>query len=124
MARILVIDDNPAMGQWVEQVLKSAGHEVLLAVDGQEGVKQHRAAPAQLVITDLLMPVQDGLETIRQLRSAFPEVPIIAMSGCAPAATMLSIAQHQGNVGLLQKPFTDVELLAAVDKSLTVSQSA
>jgi len=118
MARILVIDDEPDMRAFLEEVLKSAGYEVILAADGRAGVERYRTSPADLVITDLYMPNQDGLETIRQLRSCFPEVAIIAMSGKAAAVTTLSIAQKLGAVGILHKPFLRDELMAAVVKAL------
>src|SRR5271167_263239 len=101
MARILVIDDDPDMRAMLEQTLKSAGHEVILAADGREGVLRHGTSPADLVITDIYMPKQDGLETIREFRRRFPKVSIIAMSGRALAATMLSIAQDLGAVAVL-----------------------
>jgi DNA-binding NtrC family response regulator len=118
MARILIIDDDPAMLAMLEQTLKHAGHEVILAADGKEGVMRHRASPAELVITDLYMPNQDGFETIRELRLRFPEVAIIAMSGAASTGTMLSIAQHLATVGVLRKPFASDELISAVAKAL------
>jgi DNA-binding NtrC family response regulator len=117
MARILVIDDDPDLLEWVALTLKSAGHEVLLVADGNDAVKQHQAYPAELVITDLQMPNQDGLETIRQLRKSDPGIPLIAMTGQAPS-NMLSLAQHQAAIGLLLKPFVAAELVAAVDKAL------
>jgi CheY-like chemotaxis protein len=120
MARILVIDDDPDMRALLEQTLKSAGHEVALAADGREGLEQYRAKPAGLVITDLYMPNQGGLETIMELRRRFPEVVIIAISGKPEAGTMLSIAQKLGAVEVLQKPFVADELLAAVGKALRI----
>jgi DNA-binding response OmpR family regulator len=118
MARILVIDDDPDTRAMLEQILKAAGHEVFLAADGREGVMRHRTSPADLVITDLFMPKQEGLETIREFRIGFPEVAIIAMSGWTNSGTMLPIAQKLGAVGILQKPFAADELLAAVAKAL------
>ncbi len=118
MARILVIDDDADARAMLEQILKAAGHEVILAADGKEGVKQHCTRPADLVITDLYMPNQDGVETIREFRSRFPAVAIIAMSGKDAAATMLSVAQKLGAVGILYKPFLTDELTAAVAKAL------
>ncbi len=117
MARILVIDDDPDTREMLEQTLKPAGHEVILAADGKEGVTRYRTSPADLVITDLYMPIQDGPETIRELRSCFPEVAIIAMSGRTDG-TMLSIAQHLPTVGIIRKPFLTDELIAAVTKAL------
>ena len=118
MARILVIDDEPDMRVLLEQTLKAAGHEVILAADGREGVERYCTRPADQVITDLYMPNQEGLETIAELRRRFPEVAIIAMSGKAAALTMLSIAQKFGAIGILHKPFLTEELIAAVGKAL------
>jgi DNA-binding response OmpR family regulator len=119
MARILVIDDDADTRAMLEQILKSDGYEVSLAGDGIEGVLRHCDNPADLVITDLIMPFQDGLETIRALRSYFPEVAIIAMSGMPESETMmLSISQEMPAVGILRKPFVVDELIAAVSKSL------
>ena|SRR6266478_8882457 len=118
MARILVIDDDPDMRAMLEQTLKLAGHDVALASDGKEGVEQYHAKPADLVVTDLYMPNQEGLETIMELRKRSPEVAIIAMSGRATAGPMLSVAQKMGAVEVLQKPFVADELLMAVKRAL------
>ena len=74
MARILVIDDDPDTRAMLEQTLKPAGYEVISAVDGWEGVLRHRTSPADLVITDMFMPNQSGLETIRSVGK--PEVSL------------------------------------------------
>src|ERR1035437_8798305 len=118
MARILVIDDDPDIRAFLEEILKPAGHEVILAADGREGMERYRTSPADLVITDLYMPNQEGLETIRELRTCFPEVAIIAMSGRTAALHMLSVAQKFGAVGVLRKPFSADELIAVVGKAL------
>ena len=118
VARILVIDDDADLRAILEQILTLAGHKVILAEDGKEGVKQCRASTVNLVITDLFMPNQEGLETIVELRKDLPQVAIIAMSGKIAAGTMLSIAQRLGAVMVLQKPFLPDQLLAAVEKAL------
>ena len=118
MARILVIDDDPDMRALLEHTLRSAGHEVALAADGREGLEQYRTKPAELVITDLYMPNQAGLETIVQLHKESPAVHIIAMCGKSTAMPMLSAAQRLGAVVVLQKPFVTDELLTAVGKAL------
>lgn len=118
MARILVIDDDPDTRAMLEETLKPAGHEVILAADGKEGVARFRTNPADVVITDLCMPNQDGPETIRELRSSFPEVAIIAISGSPDTRTLLSIAQNVADVGILPKPFVGQELMAAVARAL------
>ena len=118
MARILVIDDDSDTRAMLEQTLQPAGYEVISAADGSEGVMRHRTSPAELVIANLYLPKQDGLETIRELRTRFPEVAIIAMSGRPDTGAMLSIAQHVSGVGILRKPFAFEELTAAVSKAL------
>ena len=118
MARILVIDDDSDTRAMLEQTLKPAGYEVISAADGTEGVMRHRTSPAELVITNLYLPKQDGLKTIRELRTRFPEVAIIAMSGKPDSGNMLSIAQNLAAVEILRKPFVADELIAAVGKAL------
>lgn len=118
MARILIIDDDPNVVATLGLALQGAGHQVVSAADGREGVRKHRAGPADLIITDLFMPEQEGLETIRELRKDFPEVPIIAMSGADSANTMLTIASKMGAAKVLRKPFDIKELLNAIEEAL------
>jgi DNA-binding NtrC family response regulator len=118
VARILVIDDDADMRALLEETLTSAGHEVVLAADGRQGVEQFRTRPADLVITDLYMPNQEGLETIIQLRKQAPGIRIIAMCGKPTAMPMLSAAERLGAVAVLQKPFSPDQLLAEVEKVL------
>jgi len=124
MARILVIDDEADMRALLDEMLRAGGHEVVLASDGRDGVAKYRARPADLVITDLFMPNQEGLETIVELRRDFPRVVIIAMSGKTSASAMLSIAVRLGAVEVLIKPFQPAELLAAVARALGLESRA
>jgi DNA-binding response OmpR family regulator len=118
MARILIIDDDASLRTMLGEVLKAAGHEVALAADGKAGVALHRAVPVDLVITDLFMPDQEGLETIIELRKNYPGVAIIAMTGKTPAHAMLAVARQLGATGTLEKSFSADELLLAVDAAL------
>lgn len=118
MAFILVIDDDPDTREVIQGTLEAAGHEVVLATDGKQGVQMYRARRADLVITDLYMPGQEGLETIKQLRMEFPESRIVAMSGKPTGGTMLSVAQRLGAAAVLAKPFLPAELLSAVEQAL------
>src|ERR1043166_6402550 len=97
MPKILIVDDDSAVLMSLEQALKSAGHEVVPAVNGMEAMNKQLAAPADLVIIDLFMPEQEGLETITELRLKFPGIPIIAISGGhMTSGAMLSVAQRLG----------------------------
>jgi DNA-binding NtrC family response regulator len=118
MARILVIDDDAEMRAMLEQTLASVGHEVVLAANGKQGMRQYRAKPPSLVITDLFMPEKEGLETIIELRRDFPNVEIIAMSGKPTGNTLLSIAMHLGAARTIEKPFHPRDLLSAVEEVL------
>jgi len=81
VARILVVDDDQVVRLLLRAVLERRGHSVVEAGNGDEGFRCYQAAPADLVITDIEMPVMDGLQMIRELRSAFPSAKIIAISG-------------------------------------------
>jgi CheY-like chemotaxis protein len=118
MAGILIIDDDPDTRDLLKISLEAAGHQITAAADGSEGVQAYRTNKADLVIMDLYMPGQEGLETIKQLRMEFPEVRIVAISGKPTGATMLSVAKRLGAIGVLHKPFLQEELLHVVEQSL------
>ncbi len=117
MARILVIDDDVMLQRLLKETLTVLGHEVCQAFDGREGVGACRESPPDLVLTDVMMPEQDGLQTIRELRRLCPDVKIIAMSGGSfafPQLDVLSLARHFGARQVLYKPFAHEDLTAAL----------
>jgi CheY-like chemotaxis protein len=113
---IILIDDDRAVRGTMRIILERAGYHVIEAVDGQEGVQQYRMNHADLVITDLFMPRQDGIETIQQLRTEFPDARILAVSGGAFAGAEgpLTDARLLGANATLAKPFARDELLRQV----------
>lgn len=120
MAQILLIDDDDHTRTALRRVLEHAGYTVLEAANGREGLRLYRSAPADLVITDILMPEQDGLETVMTLRKEFPEVKIIAISGGGETGRMdfLYVAKHLGAQCTFHKPFDVRKLIDAVDSLL------
>jgi len=112
------MDDEPVLRIFIKEILESAGHEVVLAADGLEGMRQYHSAPFDLALVDLFMPNREGLETIKELKQQFPDFPIIAMSGDSLALTLLSIARRLGATDVLQKPFSPEELLESVKRVL------
>jgi DNA-binding response OmpR family regulator len=119
MAQILLIDDDNLLRGVLAKALGHAGHTVIQAIDGQQGVELSRAATIDLVITDLLMPVKEGVETIIALRRERPQLPIIAMSGGASHSPLyLDIAKKIGAKRILPKPFTPQELTALIQEVL------
>lgn len=120
MARILVIEDDHHTRALLRQALELAGYTVLEAADGREGLRRQRASPAHLVITDIFMPEQEGLETIMALRRESPDVKIIAISGGGRLGRLdfLDVAARLGAQRTFYKPFDYQELLATVRELL------
>ncbi len=120
MARILLIDDDELVRITLGRSLTDAGHFVTLASDGAEGLKKFDGAPFDLVITDIIMPEQEGIETILKLRQHKLRIPVIAISGGGRQRNLdfLKAAREFGADATLSKPFTGPELLAAVDAAL------
>ena len=126
MPKILVIDDEPQIRSLIKTFLTRSGYEVDEAGDGIEGVERMKANPADLVITDLLMPKQEGLETIRQIRKDFPDVKIIAMSGGSQLTVMdfLPIAEKFGAVKVFHKPLDFTAMVDAVKELVPLEKKA
>jgi DNA-binding response OmpR family regulator len=122
MASVVVIDDDERIRRFLQRLLEHAGHRVVTAGNGDEGIELYRRERADLVITDILMPVKDGISTIHELRRAFPEVKIIAMSGGGTYSTpghYLELAGKMGAQRTLTKPFDAKALLESVGELLT-----
>jgi DNA-binding response OmpR family regulator len=117
MSRILIIDDDDTLRGIIAKSLTHAGHTVTQANNGRKGVAQFRADPTDLVITDLVMPEQEGMETIKILHRDFPKTPIIAMSGGLDGSPLyLDLTRRLGATITLTKPFTLQQLKAAVEQ--------
>ena len=115
MAKILIIDDDGQLRQILQQLLTSSGHAVTTAHDGADGLRRFRAEPADLIITDVFMPDQDGLGTILALRREFPGVRIIAISGReSRSPNWLTVAARLGATRTLANPFTVGQLTEAI----------
>ena len=122
MARILVIDDNDKFREMLRECLANEGYDVITAADGKEGSKIYREAPTDLVITDVLMPVKDGTETIFELKKDYPSMKVIVISGggTIDAETYLdAITAYTDIEYTFTKPFDMDEMLAAVKEILS-----
>ncbi len=113
MDTILVIDDDPLILDVVREILELDNYAVETALSGAEGIDKHRKHPADLVITDLIMPHKDGLSVISELKKEFPGVRIIAMTGTPKVEKLLAAVQADVN-RVIAKPFDQEELLEAV----------
>jgi len=116
--RILIVEDNPRVRDVLHEALAMAGYDVAVAADGEEGLAAHAAAPADLIITDLMMPRKDGVETIRGLRHHYPDARVIAVTAARGRFNRLTAARHVGVHRTLLKPFHMSELLSAVREEL------
>jgi len=115
MATVLVIDDDPGVRAALRRVLKLQSHTVYEAADGQEGLALYEEVQPDLVILDVMMPVKDGFDTIRELIQAYPWARVIAVTGTDP---FLKVARQLGARGTIRKPMRDDEILSAVDDAL------
>lgn len=120
MARILAVDDSASMRRMVGLTLASAGHEVLSATDGREGLARANAgAPVDLVITDVNMPNMDGITLVQELRRLpqYRAVPLLMLTTDA-SAELRQRGRAVGATGWIVKPFDPARLLATVARVL------
>lgn len=112
MAKILLIEDEDDERAFCRMLLESLGHAVTEAKNGEVGLQAFRDEAPDLVLTDIVMPVMEGFETIREIKRIRPQARILAMSrgGANPASAYLRIAQKLGASQVLAKPFSVEEL--------------
>lgn len=113
---ILLIDDDDLFRKAVRLMLEHAGHTVVEAPEGAAGLRLYRSGRFDVVITDLIMPGKEGLETIRELKAVDPAVKIIAVSGGGriDSRDYLPLAKALGAARIMDKPFSDTDLLTAI----------
>lgn len=118
MKTILVVDDDDLFRAMLCETLKAAGYEVLEAENGKAAMKVVLGSSLDLVITDLIMPEQEGIETIREIKRITPEMKIIAVSGGMRGGSMdfLQIAEYMGATRVFKKPIDRKAFLSAVSE--------
>ncbi|NQV22401.1 MAG: response regulator [Rhodospirillales bacterium] len=123
--RVLVIDDEILVRSMVLDILDEAGFDVIEAANGREGLDLFAGNPTDVVITDILMPEMEGLETIAALRKLSPDVKIIAISGGGSAKYMefLKISESLGAMRTLAKPLDADHLVQEVNTLLQTAVS-
>ena len=116
MRRILIIDDDHHILLMIKKMLERAGFEVDLASNGNEGLELFKRLPVDLVITDIIMPEKEGLETIREMKRLRSDLKIIAMSGGGKVSSdnYLNTAKIFGASKILTKPFSQKQMVSAV----------
>lgn len=120
LAQILIIDDDPSIGDILTRLLKAKGHEVQSVTDAQEGVTRINEQDIDLAIVYIFMPQKSGLEIIQEVSRSKPAVKLLAMTafGGQNDIDMRGFAERYGAVGTFEKPFNTDVVLAKVDEAL------
>lgn len=120
MAKLLIADDDPEILRFLDKILTLEGHTVKTAKDGEEAVEMAKKDNFDIIITDIIMPRKEGIETIIELREMNPDIKIIAISGGGRKGRMdfLRMAEMVGASEILAKPFQPQELLEKINNCL------
>lgn len=126
MGRILVVDDDAQMREMLSETLTSAGHEVEDAENGAEAMKRLKNNRFDLAIIDIVMPEKEGIETMREIRSDYPDLIFFAISGGGRLGPVqyLEVAKSLGAHRTFVKPFERREMLKAIDEALGEKSSS
>ena len=124
--RILLIDDEQMVRKIVRKMLERSGHEVTEAENGRLGLEQLKTGTFDLVITDIIMPEMEGVETLMMVRELYPNIKVIAMSGGGRTGNIdfLSTAEKLGASAILHKPFTLAALTGAIEQTFGVQKAS
>jgi two-component system response regulator AtoC len=115
--RVLVIDDDPGVRDYLEALVSRQGYQVFAAAGGEEALRGLDDTRPDLVTLDVILPGMDGIETLRQLKQRMPDVPVVMLSGHGQARTIVE-AMRLGASDFLRKPFEVEELELAFQKAL------
>jgi len=120
MARILVVEDDLPVRAVIRRMLKAEGHDIFEASNGEEAIEIYKNEIVDLLVLDILMPVKEGLETIKELKRDYPDVKIIAISGGGKVSPpyYLDLAMKFGAQKTFAKPFAWKKLIGTVNELL------
>ncbi len=121
MKKILIIDDEPPIPKMLKKLLEKNSYQVLEASDGKQGIESYKEHDPDLIITDLIMPEKEGLETIGQLKKLNPNVKIVAISGGGvnDPKMYLHLAENLGAIKAFSKPIDNEILISAIKEILS-----
>jgi DNA-binding NtrC family response regulator len=117
MARILVVDDEAAIRDIIMRRLRQWGHDVVEAHGAEAALEMMAKEPAQIVFSDVIMPVHDGVWLVQQIRERWPDTVIVAVSGAQEMSTVVKMRQH-GAVDYVVKPIGREMLHQALERAL------
>ncbi len=121
MKKILIVDDEEPIRRSIRDILDVGDYELFEAGNGFEAMEIVKRESPELVITDIIMPEKEGIETIMELNEDYPEIKIIAISGGGRIGSeeVLSTVEELEVVGTLKKPFSVSELFEMVRKAVS-----
>ena len=121
---VLIIEDDPIMLRNLAQWFEQAGCRVMVAHDGDEGLAQFNTLRPNAVVTDIIMPNREGVETLMSIKAVDPDVKILAISGGGRLGStdLLTMAQGLGADAVMAKPFRSTDVVAAVSRLLQMSE--
>jgi len=117
MAKILIVDDEPGILDFLRNMFHADGYEVVIALNGGEAIESVKNETVDLVITDLRMPEMDGMEVLRELKKLKPSIPVIILTAYASDETAIE-AKKLGAFTYIAKPFNVAGLLGIVKRAL------
>ena len=121
MSKVLIIDDDPLLRALATDLLEDAGYDCAAAEDGRLGLASLEAAPADLVLLDMIMPNMDGVEALGLIKARWPELPVVVMSAGTRTMAMQSLLRMAAALGadeVMQKPLRREVLLPLADRLL------
>ncbi|RMH60882.1 MAG: response regulator [Calditrichaeota bacterium] len=120
MKKILFIDDDPFLRESFSEILERSGFNVVTLEDGMHASEHVRNDHFDIVVTDIVMPDKEGIETITEIRKINPHIPILAISGGGRISprSHLHLAEHMGANGSLEKPFDGATLIQKINEIL------
>src|SRR5271169_2139944 len=115
---ILIIDDDASSRSALKEIFEYLNYEVYAAANGKEGIESYRRINTDIIITDIFMPVKDGLETIREIKKEFPEAKIIAMSDIHRGnMDFFQLAKYLGAIDYIKKPFSSYDIVKIISRT-------
>jgi len=117
MATVLVIDDSEFVREFLDDVLSDAGHKVLLAENGNQGLEVFRSASPDCILLDVLMPDIDGIEVLKVIRTECQVTPVLLMTGDDPGWARRKCEDY-GASGFLSKAFYADKVVESVEEAL------
>jgi response regulator RpfG family c-di-GMP phosphodiesterase len=114
---VLIVDDDPQVREVLHQIFQLAGYQCLLASHGQEGLETFRVSKPPLTVTDLKMPVLDGIGLLQSVRALDPDAAFIVLTGAPDVKTAIESLKH-GAYDFIMKPVNVDELLIAAERAL------